>query len=90
MKQKGVFVILSGNSGTGKNFLQDCIVEAIPSFIRVPKYISRDAREGEDTSVDKFSISPDLIQQCTWSYSRNGNVYGIDASDLKEIIERRK
>ena len=90
MGQKGVFVILSGNSGTGKNFIQDCVLESDPSFIRVPKYISRNAREGEETSVDKFNTSPDFIQQCTWSYSRNGNMYGMIDSEVKGIIERRR
>lgn len=87
MEQKGVFVILSGNSGTGKNFFQDIILKSNSIFKQVPKFISRDAREGEDTSVDRFGVDKSVIEKgCTWTYSRSGNAYGFNETDVLDII----
>ena len=38
--KKGIFVVISGLSGTGKNFFQDIILESAEQFQRVPKYVS--------------------------------------------------
>lgn len=87
--KKGVFVVISGLSGSGKNFFQDIILESSDAFQRVPKYTTRGRRCGEETSVDQFNVDNNIIQSCTWKYIMNGNSYGIKAEDVKRIIQTR-
>ena len=91
MKQKGILVILSGNSGTGKTFLQDLILQSNNTFIQIPKYISRDAREGEKDTADKFGVNEAVIkEECTWVYKQHGNLYGFNEADILDAINSGK
>ncbi len=88
--KKGIFVVISGLSGTGKNFFQDIILESAEQFQRVPKYTTRSKRLGEENSIDLFDVDYNEVKSCTWSYSINNNSYGIKAEDVKKIIKARK
>jgi len=88
--KKRIFVVISGLSGTGKNFFQDIILESAEQFQRIPKYTTRSQRIGEENSIDLFGVDSNNVESCTWSYSINNNSYGIKAEDVKKIIEARK
>ena len=92
MEKYGTLVVISGNSGTGKSYLQDNIIEFDSTFEQVPKYLSKDKpRNGEVNLKDKFAISKEQISEnCTWFYKRNGNFSGFNESDILEIIENGK
>lgn len=88
--KKGILIIISGLSGTGKSYFQNIILESSEDCKGVPKYTTRDMRSVEDTSIDFFNVDTEKIKSCTWNYSMNGNEYGIMIDDIKRIIETRR
>lgn len=95
MDNQGVFVILSGVSGTGKSYLQNLIIKSNNNFKAVNKYYSRPVRNDDNntttTNTNTYNVPSETIKKiCTWSYKRNGSTYGITESDVISIIRQGK
>ncbi len=86
----GIFIVISGLSGTGKNFFQDTILESSNEYERIPKYTTRSKRGEEDSSIDFFEVDQSSIEKCRWHYGMNGHSYGIKDEDVKKILRKRK
>ncbi len=85
-----VVVLINGASGAGKTFLLKRLGELRGhNFVPVKKCTTRSRRKFE-----KDSESPDLIYDCdaaqikslAYSYFYKGNLYGIDANEIMQIL----
>ena len=58
MNRRGLLIILSGPSGTGKTTLVGRLVERVPGLVRSRSYTSRAARPGEVDGADYHFVAP--------------------------------
>ena len=56
--RRGLLIILSAPSGTGKTTLVGRLVESVPDVVRSRSYTSRTARPGEVDGVDYHFVAP--------------------------------
>ena len=89
MSRRGLLIILSAPSGTGKTTLVERLVERAPDLVRSRSYTSRAARPGEVDGVDYRFVAParfrDMIAAgdfLEWA-DVFGRLYGTGAAETE-------
>ncbi len=85
-------ILLVGDSGSGKDFVLS-IANQYKSIQVVKRFISRDPRNGEETSISSiFSTPVDEIKKLDYYYEgvERGMWYGIRKSDLDAALKSGK
>lgn len=85
-------ILLVGDSGSGKDFVLS-VANQYDNIEVIKRYISRDARVGEDPSISSiFSVPIEDIKQMDYSYegAEAGRYYGIRKKDLTQALENGK
>ena len=87
--QRGLLLIVSAPSGTGKTTLVERLVQVVPDLHMSRSYTSRQARSGEQHGVDYNFISRDRFEEMArdgafleWA-DVFGNYYGTGAADTE-------
>ena len=87
--QRGLLLIVSAPSGTGKTTLVERLVQVVPNLHMSRSYTSRKARSGEQDGVDYNFISRDRFEEMArdgafleWA-DVFGNYYGTGAADTE-------
>ena len=89
MTRRGLLIILSAPSGTGKTTLVERLVERVPDLVRSRSYTSRAARDGEVDGVDYRFVAPsrfrDMIAAGVFLEWADvfGRLYGTSAADTE-------
>jgi guanylate kinase len=89
MTRRGLLIILSAPSGTGKTTLVARLVERVPDLVRSRSYTSRAARDGEVDGVDYRFVAPsrfrDMIAAGVFLEWADvfGRLYGTSAADTE-------
>jgi guanylate kinase len=90
--RRGLLVIVSAPSGTGKTTLVERLVQVVPNLKMSRSYTSRSAREGERDGVDYNFISrkefEERIRECSFLEGADvfGNFYGTAAADVEALL----
>jgi guanylate kinase len=90
--RRGLLVIVSAPSGTGKTTLVERLVQVVPNLKMSRSYTSRSAREGERDGVDYNFISrkefEERIRECSFLEWADvfGNFYGTAAADVEALL----
>ena len=86
MTRRGLLIVLSAPSGTGKTTLVTRLVERVPRLVRSRSYTSRTPRPGEVDGVDYHFVAParfrDMIEAgefLEWA-DVFGRLYGTSAA----------
>lgn len=89
MTRRGLLIILSAPSGTGKTTLVGRLAERVPDLVRSRSYTSRAARPGEVDGVDYHFVAParfrDMIAAGVFLEWADvfGRLYGTSAADAE-------
>ena len=89
MTRRGLLIILSAPSGTGKTTLVSRLAERVPDLVRSRSYTSRAARPGEVDGVDYHFVAParfrDMIAAGVFLEWADvfGRLYGTSAADAE-------
>lgn len=89
MTRRGLLIILSAPSGTGKTTLVGRLAERVPDLVRSRSYTSRAARPGEVDGVDYHFVDParfrDMIAAGVFLEWADvfGRLYGTSAADAE-------
>jgi len=91
---KGICVVVTGSSGTGKTSVVKRLLEEIPGSARLVTTTSREPRPGEEDGVDYNFVDRDHFIYMTeqdefieWE-ENYGNLYGSERSKLDEMLEK--
>jgi guanylate kinase len=93
MKRRGLMLILSAPSGTGKTTIAKQLLEREINLERSVSVTTREKRPSEKEGVDYYFVSKDTYEQLLKNdqlLEHNeifGNFYGIPARKVKEAIE---
>ncbi len=89
MSRRGLLIVLSAPSGTGKTTLVGRLVERVPGLVRSRSYTSRVPRPGEENGVDYHFVAParfrDMIEAgdfLEWA-DVFGRFYGTGAAETE-------
>ena len=92
--RRGLLLIVSAPSGTGKTTLVERLVQAVPNLRMSRSYTSRSARAGEHDGIDYNFITRDRFEQMAregefleWA-DVFGNYYGTSAGDTDACLAR--
>ncbi len=87
--RRGLLIILSAPSGTGKTTLVGRLVESVPDVVRSRSYTSRTARPGEVDGVDYHFVAPSRFRDMIaadhfleWA-DVFGRLYGTGAAETE-------
>ncbi len=87
--RRGLLLVLSAPSGTGKTTLVGRLVERVPGLVRSRSYTSRPARPGEVDGVDYHFVAPARFREMIeagafleWA-DVFGRLYGTSAGDTE-------
>ena len=89
MTRRGLLIVLSAPSGTGKTTLVGRLVEQLPGLVRSRSYTSRTARPGEVDGVDYHFVAParfhDMIDRGAFLEWADvfGRLYGTGAAETE-------
>ena len=89
MTRRGLLIILSAPSGTGKTTLVGRLVERVPGLVRSRSYTSRVPRPGEVDGVDYHFVAPDrfrdMIEEGAFLEWADvfGRLYGTGAAETE-------
>ena len=89
MNRRGLLIVLSAPSGTGKTTLVTRLVERVPDLVRSRSYTSRAARPGEVDGVDYHFVAPARFREMIeagafleWA-DVFGRLYGTGAAETE-------
>lgn len=90
---KGLLVILTGPSGSGKDTIRTELFKKYPQAIRVVTITTRAPREGEINGINYYFVDQETFQKMqeegrfleTVEYS--GNFYGTTKQALEEVLD---
>ena len=94
LKGKGMLVVLSGPSGSGKDTVLDKLRESNFSFDKTISATTRDMRDGEKDGVDYYFIDKNTFEERIKNdefleYTiYNDNYYGTPKSEVERLIEK--
>lgn len=87
--RRGLLIVLSAPSGTGKTTLVGRLVESVPDLVRSRSYTSRTARPGEVDGVDYHFVAPSRFRDMIaagdfleWA-DVFGRLYGTGAAETE-------
>ncbi len=90
---KGICVVVTGSSGTGKTTVVKRLLEEIPGSVRLVTTTSRDPRPNEVDGVDYNFVSLDHFKNMVddnkfieWE-ENYGNKYGSEKATLEQMLE---
>ena len=89
MTRRGLLIVLSAPSGTGKTTVVGRLVERVPGLVRSRSYTSRAARPGEVDGVDYHFVAParfrDMIDAGAFLEWADvfGRLYGTSAAETE-------
>lgn len=90
--RRGLLLVVSAPSGTGKTTLVERLVQRLPDLVLSRSYTSRSAREGETDGIDYNFVSRQRFEEMVaigdfleWA-SVFGNLYGTCASDVERNL----
>lgn len=91
---KGIFIVVSAPSGTGKSSICQRLLQACPEIKFSVSYTTRPPRPGEVDGKDYFFISREEFQKrleqgdfAEWA-ENYGNLYGTSVKTMKELLAR--
>jgi len=91
---RGLLLVVSAPSGTGKTTLVEALVERCDGLVRSRSYTSRPARTGEQDGVDYNFVSRQLFEAMIgrdefleWA-DVFGNLYGTGLADTEAVRDR--
>jgi guanylate kinase len=91
---KGIFIVVSAPSGTGKSTICQCLLQTCPEIKFSVSYTTRGPRPGEIDGKDYFFISRKEFQQrieqgdfAEWE-ENYGNLYGTSIRAMKESLAK--
>lgn len=94
MGRRGLLIVISAPSGTGKGVLRRHLLREMPELRFCLSVTSRPPRPGEVEGVDYYFVSPEEFQRrleagafVEWA-EVYGNLYGTPALEIKEALER--
>ena len=89
MTRRGLLIVLSAPSGTGKTTLVNRLVEQVPGLVRSRSYTSRDPRSGEVDGIDYHFVAPARFREMIeagefleWA-DVFGGLYGTGAAETE-------
>jgi guanylate kinase len=90
----GLFFVLSGPSGVGKNTLLNRALEQLPGIYYLPSLTTRPLRPGEKQGAPYFFVSKDDFERMIasasfleWKQIHTGNYYGTHLPTIKYALE---
>lgn len=94
MGRRGLLVVISAPSGTGKGVLRRQLLREMPDLRFCVSVTSRPPRPGEQEGVDYYFVSPEEFQRriqeevfVEWA-KVYGNYYGTPGLEIGEALER--
>lgn len=91
---KGIFIVVSAPSGTGKSSICQRLLQACPEIKFSVSYTTRLPRPGEVNGKDYFFISREEFQEridqgnfAEWA-ENYGNLYGTSLQTMKEFLAK--
>lgn len=87
MNNNGLVIVITGESGSGKSYIQRNLLSKYPNIDIITKYTSRNSRIDENNVVDTVGgISIDEIRKMEYTYRNplNQEMYGF----IKQSIDR--
>ena len=89
---RGLLLIVSAPSGTGKTTVVERLVETVPGLVRSRSYTSRPARAGEADGVDYNFITRERFEAMVarGEFLEHadvfGDLYGTRAEDTEQLL----
>jgi guanylate kinase len=90
--KKGIFVLVTGASASGKTTVVNELLSVLPSAARMVTSTTRDPREGEVHGKDYFFLSRDEFEAgiergdfLEW-FENYGNLYGSSRVELERLL----
>lgn len=94
LKGKGMLVVLSGPSGSGKDTVLDVLKESDFSFDKTISATTRDMRDGEKDGVDYYFIDKNTFEERIKNQEfleytiYNDNYYGTPKSEVERLVDK--
>ena len=94
LRDKGLLVVLSGPSGSGKDTVLDRLKEKVSTFDKTVSATTRSVRDGEKDGIDYYFIDKTTFEKKIedgyfLEYTvYNGNYYGTPVSEVEKRMDR--
>ena len=94
LKGKGMLVVLSGPSGSGKDTVLDKLKKTDFSFDKTISATTRDVRDGERDGVDYYFIDKNTFEERIKNQEfleytvYNDNYYGTPKSEVERLVDK--
>ena len=94
LKGKGMLVVLSGPSGSGKDTVLEVLKESDFSFDKTISATTRDMRDGEKDGVDYYFIDKNTFEERIKNQEfleytiYNDNYYGTPKSEVERLVDK--
>lgn len=93
MNEKNLIIVITGETGSGKSYLERFILPSYPNIEIVSKYTTRNPRTDETGVMDVHAgLSREDIESMDYTYvnSLNGEAYGIKRTEIDEVLSNGK
>lgn len=93
--QRGVFFVLVGPAGTGKNYVMQAVIPRMPELRQLPTATTRPMREGEAQGREHEFVSHEEFAGMIHNGELieyqpvHGNLYGIPRRSLERVFNQR-
>lgn len=93
--QRGVFFVLVGPAGTGKNYVMQAVIPRVPALRQLPTATTRPMRDGEAQGREHEFVSHEEFagmihnNQLIEYQPVHGNLYGIPRRSVERVFEHK-